>query len=121
MEILRREKEIVKGYQYFTRDPIVEKVNGQPHTSNQVTIGILEKNAETKLLVKFEVIIVFEEFFIQGNFEQIIYCNGIETDEFTSDEVMKLANPLFDLFNRLNYDVTEIALDEPGITVEIKI
>ncbi|HGD9460742.1 TPA: DUF1149 family protein, partial [Streptococcus agalactiae] len=41
-----------------------------------------------------------------------------EPSEFSQDEVENLAAPLLEIVKRLTYEVTEIALDRPGVTLE---
>lgn len=43
-----------------------------------------------------------------------------EPSEFTKEEVENLAAPLLDIVQRLTYEVTEIALDRPGIKLEFR-
>lgn len=43
-----------------------------------------------------------------------------EPSEFTKEEVENLAAPLLDVVQRLTYEVTEIALDRPGIKLEFR-
>ena len=37
---------------------------------------------------------------------------------YTKEEVDELVRPLFSIVERLSYEVTEIALDRPGINLE---
>ncbi|RKW09603.1 MAG: DUF1149 family protein, partial [Catonella sp.] len=41
-----------------------------------------------------------------------------EPSEFDQEEVEQLAKPCLSMLNRLTYEVTEIALDLPGINLE---
>ena len=41
-----------------------------------------------------------------------------EPSEFSKEEVEELARPCLNMLNRLTYEVTEIALDLPGINLE---
>ena len=41
-----------------------------------------------------------------------------EPSEFEHEEVEELARPCLTMLNRLTYEVTEIALDLPGINLE---
>ena len=41
-----------------------------------------------------------------------------QPSEFSQEEVEMLARPSLDMLNRLTYEVTEIALDLPGINLE---
>ncbi len=52
--------------------------------------------------------------------KSIIFLGEIvnEPSEFEQDEVEQLAQPSLAVLNRLTYEVTEIALDLPGINLE---
>ena len=41
-----------------------------------------------------------------------------EQEELEQEELAQLAAPLFDLLQRLVYETTEVALDQPGINLE---
>ena len=41
-----------------------------------------------------------------------------QPSDFSQEEVETLARPSLDMLNRLTYEVTEIALDLPGINLE---
>ena len=65
--------------------------------------------------------IVLENLVISGNVGQLSIIRGqvIENKEQLSQEEMsELAAPLFDLLQRLTYEITEIALDQPGVSLE---
>lgn len=68
-------------------------------------------------------VIVKEEFVISGVISQMVRILDRLVDkpsEFAQEEVESLAAPLLDMVKRLTYDVTEIALDRPGINLEFK-
>ncbi|PCS06179.1 hypothetical protein RU86_GL000411 [Lactococcus piscium] len=65
--------------------------------------------------------IVLENLVISGNIGQLSVIRGqvIENKEQLSQEEMsELAAPLFDLLQRMTYEITEIALDQPGVSLE---
>jgi len=67
--------------------------------------------------------VVKKEFVISGVVSQMVHIkNRIvnEPSEFTKEEVENLAAPLLDIVQRLTYEVTEIALDRPGIKLEFR-
>ena len=39
-------------------------------------------------------------------------------EDLSQEELQELASPLFDLLKRLTYELTEVALDEPGLKLE---
>ena len=64
---------------------------------------------------------VFEEFVISESLGQVKLFKDrrIESQEdLTKEELDELLMPLFLLVKRLTYEVSEIALDEPGVTVQ---
>lgn len=64
---------------------------------------------------------VFEEFVVSGSLGQVsLFKNRkIESQEdLTKEELDQLLSPLFELVKRLTYEVSEIALDEPGVTIQ---
>lgn len=68
-------------------------------------------------------IIVKEDFVISGVISQMVRIIDrlIEKpSEFTQEEVESLAAPLLNMVQRLTYEVTEIALDQPGVNLEFK-
>lgn len=62
--------------------------------------------------------IVFEEFAITGAVRQLVTLSDRKVDnpdELEQSELDELMRPLFSMIERLTYDVTEIALDRPGV------
>ena len=62
-----------------------------------------------------------DEFVISGIVSQMDHIqNRIvnEPKDFSQEEAEALAAPLLDTLQRLTYEVTEIALDRPGINLE---
>lgn len=79
-----------------------------------------EDNTST-LGVRLDFSMVFEEFVISGSLGQVNLFNDrrVESQEdLTQEELDDLLMPLFLLVKRLTYEVSEIALDEPGVTIQ---
>jgi len=122
---LKREQYVVEAYHYDLRDPNVEietSINveltpmvpskGDDYPENDSIIGAH---------LQFQ--LVFDAYLIGGNISQInhIINRKVEKQEdLNSQEVENLVAPLFDIVKRLTYEVTEIALDEPGITLNFE-
>lgn len=125
MEIVR-EKEFVNQYHYNARNLEWEKENGTPKTNFEVTFQLVEKNTEknqTTIVSVLQFTIVRDEFMISGVVSQMDHIKGRivnEPKEFSQEEVETLAEPLLDMVRRMTYEVTEIALDRPGINLEFK-
>ncbi|KHD45383.1 DUF1149 family protein [Streptococcus hongkongensis] len=123
---LIREKEFVNQYHYDARNLEWEEENGTPETNFEVTFQLIDKNEETKETVIVSVlqfVIVKDEFVISGVISQMVKIIDrlIEKpSEFSQEEVETLAAPLLDMVQRLTFEVTEIALDRPGINLEFK-
>lgn len=125
MELVR-EKEFVNQYHYDARNLEWEKKNGTPKTNFEVTFQLVKKDTEnnqTTIVSVLQFMVVKKEFVISGVVSQMVYIkNRIvnEPSEFTKEEVENLAAPLLDIVQRLTYEVTEIALDRPGIKLEFR-
>ncbi|MCK1225352.1 DUF1149 family protein [Streptococcus uberis] len=125
MQVLR-EKEFVNQYHYDARNLEWEKENGTPETNFEVTFQLInkdEKKNETVMVSVLQFIIVKEDFVISGVISQMVRIIDrlIEKpSEFTQEEVESLAAPLLNMVQRLTYEVTEIALDQPGVNLEFK-
>lgn len=121
---LQREKEFVSQYHYDARNLEWEKENGTPETKVDVNFQLLNQDQEgqvTSIVVIVSFMIVFDAFVISGTISQINHIIGRiinEPSEFEQDEVEQLARPSLSILNRLTYEVTEIALDLPGINLE---
>ncbi|WP_438832910.1 DUF1149 family protein [Streptococcus pluranimalium] len=123
MEVIR-EKEFVNQYHYNARNLEWEKENGTPKTNFEVTFQLIEKNIEkneTTIVAVLQFTIVRDEFMISGVISQMNHIkNRIvnEPKEFSQEEVESLAASLLEMVRRMTYEVTEIALDRPGIKLE---
>ena len=121
---LQREKEFVSQYHYDARNLEWEKENGTPDTKLDVNFQLLNQDQEgqvTSIVVIVSFMIVFDAFVISGTISQVNHILGRivnEPSEFEQDEVEQLAQPSLAVLNRLTYEVTEIALDLPGINLE---
>ncbi len=121
---LVREKEFVSQYHYDARNFEWEKENGAPKTSIDVTFQLVDKNEEhksTQFIAVLQFMIVRDEFVISGIISQMVRLKDRvinEPSEFSQEEATEIAAPLLDILQRLTYEVTEIALDLPGINLE---
>ncbi|EHJ56605.1 hypothetical protein HMPREF9318_00246 [Streptococcus urinalis FB127-CNA-2] len=125
MELIR-EKEFVNQYHYDARNLEWEEENGTPETNFEVTFQLVKKdeeNQETVIVSVLQFVIVRDEFVISGVISQMVHIKDrlvSNPSEFSQAEVESLAAPLLDMVKRLTFEVTEIALDEPGINLEFK-
>ena len=123
MEIVR-EQEFVNQYHYNARNYEWEKENGTPETKVEVKFQLNNKDEEkqvTSIVSILKFMIVRDEFVINGFMSLLNHVQGRiinEPSELSQEEVESLAAPLLDTLKRMTYEVTEIALDRQGITLE---
>ena len=123
---LEREKEFVHQFHYDARNLAWEEENGTPETALNVQFQLVDQvenlaDTDTAINGLLSFMIVLENLVISGNVGQLSIIRGqvIENKEQLSQEEMsELAAPLFDLLQRLTYEITEIALDQPGVSLE---
>ena len=63
----------------------------------------------------------FDRWVVKGKISQINYIYDkciVDKADFSEEEMQELLQPLFNTIRRLIYEITEIALDEPGTAVE---
>ena len=125
MELVR-ENEFVNHYHYDARNLEWEKENGAPETNFEVTFQLVKKDIEanqTAMVSVLQFTVVKSEFVINGVVSQMLHIKDRiinEPSEFSKEEVEGLVAPLLDMVQRLTYEVTEIALDRPGVKLEFK-
>ncbi|HEN0951136.1 TPA: DUF1149 family protein [Streptococcus agalactiae] len=123
MEVIR-EQEFVNQYHYDARNLEWGEENGTPKTNFEVTFQLANRDEAAKvtsIVAVLQFVIVRDEFVISGVISQMAHIQGRlinEPSEFSQDEVENLAAPLLEIVKRLTYEVTEIALDRPGVTLE---
>ena len=123
---IEREKEFVHQFHYDARNLEWEKENGTPETNLNVQFQLVENvegisESDTAISGALIFIIVFENFVVSGHISQLSYIRDLvieNREQLDQEKMQELAAPLFDLLKRLTYEVTEIALDEPGISLE---
>ncbi|MDN6119045.1 MAG: DUF1149 family protein [Lactococcus sp.] len=123
---IEREKEFVHQFHYDARNLAWEEENGTPETALNVQFQLVDQvenlaDTDTAINGLLSFMIVLENLVISGNIGQLSIIRGqvIENKEQLSQEEMsELAAPLFDLLQRLTYEITEIALDQPGVSLE---
>ena len=99
------------------------KENGIPETKVDVNFQLINRDQEQNDFFDCHLKLHdrFDGFVISGTITQINHLFGRyvnEPSEFSKDEVEELARPCLNMLNRLTYEVTEIALDLPGINLE---
>lgn len=123
---IERQKEQVGFFHYDTRNFEFEATNGTPETRINVQLHILEDvngvvETDSVVQVNLSALIVLDNFVLSSALAQVnlIKNRKIENQEdLSQEELQELASPLFDLLKRLTYELTEVALDEPGLKLE---
>lgn len=118
---LQRNQEVVEHYHYDFRLPEDKskteiKVGFAPLKGNE---DYPKENSILGARINFK--LVFANFIISGSVSQInhVINRKIEKQEdLTTEEINEIAAPLFKIIERLTYEVTEIALDKPGVKLD---
>ena len=120
MELIRQ-KEFVQSYHY---DALPD--NHSEETAINVGINPFEIKEEMNidpetnsvLGVRIEFKIVLKKVVLTGDVAQFVQVKNRKLEkieDLTPDEVNELVRPLFLLIERMTYEITEIALDAPGV------
>ena len=121
---LKREQEFVSQYHFDARNFEWENENGVPETKIDVNFQLIQHDREkqvTSMVVVLTFMIVFDKFVISGTISQVNHVEGRiveQPSDLKQVEVEQLGRPCLNMLNRLTYEVTEIALDLPGINLE---
>ena len=116
-----RVKETVNSYHFDLRNLKMEEEHGTPQTRYNIEFHLVEKNeAEhfTSVILVMHFMNVQEKFVVSGVLsQQVKLTEGIVDNpgDISDEDKRYLAQPLFEMVNRLTYEVTEIAFDAPGI------
>lgn len=118
---LKRQKPIVESYHFDMRDPNVEaetKIHAGFAPFPAPDENYPKENSILAARLQFQV--VFPEFIIRGAIGQVnhfINRQVTKQEDLTQEEANDLVAPLFDMLQRLTYEVTEIVMDQPGINL----
>lgn len=123
MEI-KRQKEVVEAFHYDKRRPDAE-------VETEIRVGFSPLQAadenypkENSIVgARLEFRLVFDDYVLAGSVSQVnhIVNRKIEKQEdISQEEVDELVGPLFNIIERLAYEVTEIALDQPGVKLNFQ-
>ena len=99
----------------------MEEEHGTPQTRYNIGFHLVEKN-EAEQFTSVNLVMHFmnvqEKFVVSGVLsQQVKLTEGIVDNpgDISDEDKRYLAQPLFEMVNRLTYEVTEIAFDAPGI------
>ena len=123
MEI-KRQKEVVEAFHYDFKRP-----DQEVETYLKVGFSPLKETIENYpkehsiVGARLEFLLVFDTYVLSGSVSQInhILNRKIEgQNDVTQEEVDELVAPLFDIVKRMAYEITEIALDQPGVKLNFQ-
>lgn len=123
MEI-KRQKEVVEAFHYDFKRP-----DKEVETDLKVGFSPLKETIENYpkehsiVGARLEFRLVFDTYVLSGSVSQInhILNRKIEgQNDVTQEEVDELVAPLFDIVKRMAYEITEIALDQPGVKLNFQ-
>lgn len=119
---LKRQQPIVEQYHFDLR------FNKEEEKETKIHVGFMpmepsvedypKENSIIAARLQFE--IVMPDFIVSGTVGQVnhVINQKITTqDDLTKEELDQLVAPLFDILQRLTYEVTEIVTDQPGISL----
>ena len=123
MEI-RRQKEVVESFHYDMKpkDQEVETDLKVGFSPLKETIENYQKE-HSIVGARLEFRLVFDTYVLSGSVSQINHVLNRKIEgqsDVTQEEVDQLVAPLFDIVKRLAYEVTEIALDQPGVKLNFQ-
>ncbi|MBL1225263.1 DUF1149 family protein [Enterococcus sp. BWR-S5] len=123
MEI-KRQQELVEGFHYDMRKP-----DAEVDTQLRVGFSPIESKDEnypaenTIIASRLEFRLAFDEYVLSGAVSQVSHIINrkiVDQQDLSQEDVDELVAPLFDIVKRLAYEVTEIALDKPGIQLNFQ-
>lgn len=118
-----RDREYVNSFHFDMRNFKMEEEHGTPKTQYNIEFHLVEKNEaeqSTTIILVMHFMNVQEKFVVSGVIsQQVKVTDGIvnEPSNISNEDKHALAQPLFDMVNRLTYEVTEVAFDAPGINL----
>ncbi|MBO0412628.1 DUF1149 family protein [Enterococcus hulanensis] len=118
---LQRDQEVVESFNYGL--PPKDQVVKQKLLINFSPLEAMDPGypAENSIMgVRIEFVLPFEEFIIGGVFSQVIHVIGRQVkqqNDLTEAEANEMIRPILRLIERMVYEITEIALDKPGVKI----
>ncbi|MFC4652202.1 DUF1149 family protein [Lactococcus nasutitermitis] len=127
---IEREQEFVNQFHYDARNYEWEKENGAPETNLNVQFQLVPADQladgkvseeDTAIHTILTFLIPLDDIVISGFVSQLNYIRGQviqEQTEIDQEDMSQIASPLFEILKRMVYELTEVALDQPGINLE---
>ncbi|MDN6639267.1 MAG: DUF1149 family protein [Tetragenococcus sp.] len=124
MEI-KRQQPLIEAYHFDQRKKEEEGLETRIHIGftplKAPNENYPKENSIIGTRLRFE--IVFSQFIIRGAMGQINHIVNREIqkqEDLTKAEIDELMEPLFDILQRLTYEVTEIITDKPGVNLDFE-
>ena len=122
---LARHKALVEAFHYDEHNGEKGeneiKVEVTPLEIQDEEVAVQENNSVLGIRIVYK--IIFPDFTLTGAVRQLVEVHGRKirkSEEITPEELNELINPLFEIVERLTYEVTEIALDIPGVKLNFQ-
>lgn len=122
---IKRQKPLVEAYHFDQRKKEEQDLKTRIHIGftplKAPNENYPKENSIIGTRLRFEV--VFTKFIIRGAMGQInhIVNQDIQSqDDLSKAEIDELMEPLFDILQRLTYEVTEIITDKPGVNLDFE-
>lgn len=122
---IRRQQPLVEAYHFDQRKEDEQELETRIHIGftplKAPSDDYPKENSIIGSRLRFE--IVFTQFIIRGAMGQInhIVDRDIQSQQdLTKEEMDELMDPLFDILQRLTYEVTEIITDKPGVNLDFE-
>ncbi|MBV7390337.1 MULTISPECIES: DUF1149 family protein [Enterococcus] len=118
---LQREPETVESFNYGippVGQEVEQKLDVNFDILNTTDPSYPQENSIVGVRVFFT--FPFEEFIVGGSVSQVIHIMNREIkkpSDLSKKEANEIAIPVFKIIERLIYEVTEIALDRPGLKI----
>lgn len=121
---INRHPEQVESYHYDMR-----LADQEVETAVNVSVTPLDMSAEadfpkeTSSVLGLRIVftIAYDTFVVSGAIRQPVVVEDrviTEVEHLSQEELSELMAPLFSMVKRLTYEVTEIALNQPGVTLD---
>lgn len=121
---IERHKPLVESYHYDHRIPDQEYETKLNVGFAPLQTSDLDYPKENSILgARLEFNLIFKEYVLSGSISQVNHLVDRKVDkqeDLTKEEIDEIVAPLFDIVERITYEVTEIATDEPGLKLNFQ-
>ncbi|MGX2946954.1 DUF1149 family protein [Enterococcus alishanensis] len=120
---IRRSRSVVDWFKFEKINPLKQEPVETTLKTDVVLLNndVRDQQTVNTIGVQLTFSLVLKRFVITGKVSQISYIVEKEINseaDFSEKEMHELLAPLFDMIHRMTYEITEIALDEPGTSLD---